>query len=134
MVVLDTCAFLWLVNQDPMRPITIKRIEEAGRTGAVIVPAVSYFEIGVLARKGRIVLEGGLQAWLDRAATLPGSRIEPLTGAMALDAARLPEPIHNDPADRFVIATARAFGSPVVTRDAAILRYGRTGHVRVLPC
>ena len=134
MLVLDTCALIWLVNNDPMRPASIQRIGEAGRSGVVIVPAVTRFEIGILARKGRIVLEGGLEAWLERAATLPGSRIEPLTGDMALDAARLPEPIHNDPADRFVIATARAYQAAVVTRDRAILAYGRTGNVRVLRC
>lgn len=134
MLVLDTCAWIWLVNCDPIRPDAVRAIEATGRAGAVIVPAISYWEVAALARMGRFRLAQSVDAWLGRAADLPGSRTEPLTAAMALDAANLPGPIHGDPADRFIIATGRAFDAPVVTRDTAILAYGRTGNVRVLRC
>jgi PIN domain nuclease of toxin-antitoxin system len=39
-----------------------------------------------------------------------------------------------DPADRIVIATARALGLQLVTRDRAILAYADAGHVAAIPC
>jgi len=39
-----------------------------------------------------------------------------------------------DPADRIIVATARAFGYVLATRDAKILEYGTRGHVRVVGC
>jgi PIN domain nuclease of toxin-antitoxin system len=39
-----------------------------------------------------------------------------------------------DPADRMVIATARALGLAVMTRDRAILGYAEAGHVQALAC
>ena len=35
----------------------------------------------------------------------------------------LPEPIHADPADRIIIATALSLGATVVTKDGKILAY-----------
>ena len=46
----------------------------------------------------------------------------------------LPRRPPNDPADRIIIATARAFGYVLATRDAAILDYGAQGHVRIVGC
>ena len=45
------------------------------------------------------------------------------------EAFSLPEPIHRDPADRIIIATARVYDLDVVTTDARILAYP---HVRTL--
>jgi PIN domain nuclease of toxin-antitoxin system len=46
----------------------------------------------------------------------------------------LPQPIHNDPADRIIIATAREHDLTIITRDRAILAYGAAGHVKTLAC
>jgi len=40
----------------------------------------------------------------------------------------------NDPADRIIAATAREYGYTVVTSDAALLDYGKRGHLSVLEC
>jgi PIN domain nuclease of toxin-antitoxin system len=39
------------------------------------------------------------------------------------EAYSLPETFHRDPADRIVVATARALNAPVVTADEKILGY-----------
>ena len=39
-----------------------------------------------------------------------------------------------DPADRIIAATAREYGYTVMTRDKALLDYGREGHLSVLEC
>lgn len=46
----------------------------------------------------------------------------------------LPGTPPEDPADRIIIATARAFGYVLVTRDAKVLKYGSDGHVRAIEC
>jgi PIN domain nuclease of toxin-antitoxin system len=65
---------------------------------------------------------------------MPGVRLTPLAPEAAIEAAFLPGPLHRDPADRLLIATARDLGAPLVTRDALILAYARQGHVDVIPC
>ena len=59
---------------------------------------------------------------------------QPLTSAIALATAELPNPLHDDPADRLLIATARDLDVPLVTRDARILAYAAAGHVRAIAC
>lgn len=117
-----------------MRGDAVRAIDKAGRSGAVVIPAIVPWEIAVVARKGRLTPVDGVEAWLRRALAIEGARTEPMSAAMAYDAATLPGSFHADPADRFFIATARALGAPVVTRDRSIIAYGRAGHVHVLPC
>jgi len=38
-----------------------------------------------------------------------------------------------DPADRFIVATARRLDAVLLTRDAAVLEYGAAGHVKARP-
>ncbi len=85
----------------------------------------------MLVRKGRLVLSLDVHTWVRR--TLASDlRVAPLTPDIALDGGFLPGTATGDPADRIIIATARALGARLVTRDAAILAYGRAGHVAVL--
>jgi PIN domain nuclease of toxin-antitoxin system len=46
----------------------------------------------------------------------------------------LPNGPPSDPADRILIATARACSLVLLTRDRSILRYGDDGHVRTIAC
>jgi PIN domain nuclease of toxin-antitoxin system len=57
-----------------------------------------------------------------------------VTPEILIDAVELPGTPPNDPADRFLIATARQHGLRLVTRDALILAYGQGGHVLTLEC
>ena len=52
---------------------------------------------------------------------------------MSVDSSFLPTPLHNDPADRILIATAREHDLTIITRDRAILAYGAAGHVSSWP-
>ena len=63
-----------------------------------------------------------------------GVRVEALSPEVLIDASFLPGTLHRDPADRILIATARAFDLTLVTRDQTILDYARRGHVRALAC
>ena len=49
-----------------------------------------------------------------------------------IDSVHLPGEIRGDPADRFLIATARSRRAKLTTHDEKIIAYGRAGHVKVL--
>jgi PIN domain nuclease of toxin-antitoxin system len=72
--------------------------------------------------------------WFAKAMSAPGVRLAEFTATIAIAASQLPEPLHGDPTDRLLIATARHLTAPIVTRDARILDYAAAGHVGALAC
>jgi PIN domain nuclease of toxin-antitoxin system len=49
-------------------------------------------------------------------------------------ASHLPRPIHPDPADRLLIATARIPDATLITGDKSILAHAKAGHVKAVAC
>ena len=133
MIVLDTHVLLWAVDGDARLGRNARTaIEDAGRTDGTAVSAITPWEIALLAEKGRLRLGCDAAIWIDTALDLPGVRLVPIEPAIAIDSVRLPGSFHADPADRFIVATARYCGAPLVTADGAILEYAAGGHVRVI--
>ena len=134
MLLLDTCALIWLFGGMHMSATARAAIEDAADADAVFVSAVSLWKIGSVARRPSppITVEPDPTSWLESVLALPGVRPAFLSLQAALHAAFLPEPFHRDPADRLVVATARLLRAAVVTVDARILAYGRAGHVATL--
>lgn len=134
MLLLDTCALIWLVqgelNESEARP----RLREAGEAGALLVSVTSAWEIGLLARGGRVDFHPDPKTWFARATLRPGLRLTPITPDIAIASSQLPGVVHGDPADRLLIATARQLGAAIVTRDRRILDYAARGHVAALRC
>lgn len=133
-LLLDTHAWLWYAegNTRQLRPASVRRIEEARSRGGLLVSAISVWEAGVLHARGRIELSTPLRDWVARALNQPGISLAPVDAATAAESTLLPGKPHGDPADRFLIATARVRGIALATRDRDILAYGAQGHVRVL--
>jgi PIN domain nuclease of toxin-antitoxin system len=109
----------------------LMEIENARRERCLYLSAISLSEIGLLVAKGRIGLSKLLSDWASRARALPGLSLRPLDADTALESAQLPGELQGDPADRFLIATARLAGFDLVTADREILTNARVGHVRV---
>jgi PIN domain nuclease of toxin-antitoxin system len=63
-----------------------------------------------------------------------GDQARALHPGIAIAASQLPEPLHGDPADRLLIATARALAMPIVTRDGKIIAYAEAGHLAAISC
>lgn len=138
-VLLDTCAVLWLGNGRPMSASAMTAIVAAGLENAIHVSPVSAWEIGLLGRpKPNRSLEYDFQpdpkTWFQRFLSGPGIREVAFSPDIAIDASYLPGELHGDPADRMIIATARHFGLPIVTRDSRIIAYAEAGFVGVIPC
>ena len=130
MILLDTHAFLWLDRDDPaLGPISRELIREAWANAAVAVCAISFWEVAMLAARGRIDLRQSPESW--RLDWLQAGLEEiPLDGANAVAATTL-EAFHADPADRFIVATALARGATLLTADQAILDW--SGPLRSQP-
>lgn len=133
-VLLDTCAAIWLAFGDPVRPDALATIRTAQAMGAAFVSPITAWEVGTKVAKGRLDLDLAPEEWFERFLGLPGVRLADLTPRLLIASTALPGQPPGDPADRIVIATARALDAPVVTRDRLILPYAAAGHVRAVRC
>jgi PIN domain nuclease of toxin-antitoxin system len=133
-LLLDTHLWIWLNEGAPeLSDEVIGRIDRAAAHGQAFVSVMSVWEVSLLQAKQRVVLGLALPAWVERALAPPIS-LATLTPVIALECHHLPGPLHNDPIDRILVATARIQDLTLVTRDRAILGYAAQGHLRVLPC
>jgi PIN domain nuclease of toxin-antitoxin system len=128
---LDTHIWLWYAegDSDQLKPAAIKRLDEMRHGEGLWVSAISVWEVGVLAAKSRVQLSVPLRDWVDRALQVPGVYLAQLDALCAVESTLLPGELPGDPADRFLIATARTQGRILATRDRAILNYAKQGLV-----
>ncbi len=131
-VLLDTHAWIWLMTGDPtLRQEAVATAREAARAGGLYVSAISAWEIAMLAARGRIVLTQDPLDWVRASVARAGLLVEDLSPEVLVSSTRLPGDLQGDPADRFIVATARKLGAVLITRDRQLLAYGAQGHVVV---
>lgn len=121
MIILDTCAVLWLAEgSDRLSAETVDLID---REAVVAVSAISAFEIALKNRNGKLSLPMPPEEWWERFITHHRIDVIDLSPGLVMGATRLPR-IHKDPADRFIIATALAHSCPVASADRRFEDYG----------
>ena len=120
MLVLDTHALYWWVNQTPGR-LSERHLDAIERTDSLAISAMTCWEMAWLVSHDRIDLDISIDAWLDTVIE-SGVAIVPVTHAIALAAVALPEH-HKDPADRIIIATAIEHKARLVSVDARFPEY-----------
>lgn len=121
MILLDTCALLWLAHdQTKISAVTLRAIDEAA---VVYISAVSGFEIALKHRAGKLQLPVPPREWIGSILANHQIDIIGLDLEICIRAALLP-PIHKDACDRFLIATALTRELPVVTADPRFASYG----------
>jgi len=131
---LDTHVWVWYLEgkneleRNPLIPI----IESASEESRLSVASISLWEIAMLESKGRIGFRIPCLQWILNALEMPGLSLVPIGPQLAVDSANLPGEFHGDPADRLIVASARYIRGTLITRDRAIQRYAKQGHVRVL--
>jgi PIN domain nuclease of toxin-antitoxin system len=134
-LLLDTCALIWLGMDEPVANPAVAAMNNAFSSGETVwVSPISAWEIGTLAVRGRLALSTSPQTWFRKALAQVGLALCPLEADVLIESSFLPGAPPRDPADRIVIATARALELRVVTRDRAILAYAEAGHVAAIPC
>jgi PIN domain nuclease of toxin-antitoxin system len=127
---LDTHAWFWLVAGDEqISPDLVTRLESALAEGQIFLSQISTWELALKASLGKIELTRPLDLWLRE--NTAGLSILDLPLEVVLESTRLPGTFHKDPADRFIVATARVHDLVLVTGDRLILDYAAGGHVNV---
>lgn len=76
----------------------------------------------MLHAKGRLTLDRPFDLWIREAAAAGVVDVVPLDIEVVVALNALPHSFHGDPADRLIVATARAQGIPLATHDRAIRR------------
>ena len=119
-LLLDTHIWLWSLH-DLSRLGKRVLVELRNKENELWLSPISTWEVLVLNEKGRIRLPADEKAWVARA-TKPFHEA-PLTHDIASAAQRLAIP-QQDPADRFLAATAKVLDLTLVTADARLLGLG----------
>lgn len=119
-LLLDTHIWLWSLSE-PARVGKRVMHELKNPQNELWLSPISTWEALTLNAKGRLQLPSDLADWVKRA-TAP-FREAPLTHEIALLARLLSLP-HNDPADRFLAATAQLLRLTLVTADGNLLGLG----------
>ena len=124
MIVLDTQAWLWWLHapSELSRP-ALAALRRAEKEEAILVSAISVWEVAVKNSMGRLDLPMEIHEWFRQAADYPGITIEPVMPVDAIDSTLLPGNFHKDPADRIIVALARRYSAPLVSSDSLIRAY-----------
>jgi PIN domain nuclease of toxin-antitoxin system len=133
-LLLDTCAAIWVVSNEIPLPAATALTESYNEGLLTYVSPITALEVGTLARKGRFRSNLSPRRWFEQLMTLPGAALAPMPPELLIESSLLPDFHDGDPADRIIAATAREYGFTVMTRDQALLDYGKQGHLSVLAC
>ncbi len=123
--------FRYQVSPERLRVAALAPLDEAAQRDALFVSVISVWELAMLAQDAHVELNGGVDRWTAAALSKPGIALLPLSPKIAIESVSLPHPMHKDPADRILVASARVEHLTLVTSDKAILRFAKSVH---LPC
>jgi PIN domain nuclease of toxin-antitoxin system len=130
MIVLDTHAWIWFTSKPEVLSRKAKNAVEAAVKGkSVLISSISAWEVALLVKKKRLTLSMDVTDWIAKSENLPFIQFIPVSNSIAVKSVNLPQPLHMDPVDRIIIATALSTGAPIVTKDKKILDYS---HVKTI--
>lgn len=102
-------------------PRVAEELESAGNE--LWLSPISVWELIVLQQKGRMLPEEKIETWIERALRARPLKEAAVTFEVAREVGRI-ELAHRDPADRFLVATARVFELTLVTADETLIQSG----------
>ncbi|HBQ98234.1 MULTISPECIES: type II toxin-antitoxin system VapC family toxin [unclassified Roseofilum] len=120
-ILLDTHIWIWYLLGDQRLPIHMQTVIADPKTQLWLSP-ISIWETLVLSEKGRISLQPDANTWVDFALQSLPTHEAKLNYAIAILSRKIAVR-HQDPADRFIAATALQYGLTLATVDAHL-----TGH------
>lgn len=111
-LLLDTCALLWLASGSRhLSKDARRRIDAAS---SVFVSPISAWEISLKVEKDELELPLEPEDWFDQAIEAHDLILSELSPEVLMFANRLPWH-HRDPADRFILSTAKMMRLTIVT-------------------
>ena len=124
MIVLDTHVWVWFVSNPELLSMAAKKaIDASMEQKAIFISSISAWEVALLIAKKRLKLTLDVTDWIAKSEKIPFLQFIPVDNSVAIKSVNLPQPLHKDPADRIIIATAITIAAPVVTKDKKLLDY-----------
>lgn len=121
-LLLDTHIWLWrLLDPDRVSPSLDALLRDPDTR--VHLSPISVWETLVIVRKGRLTLDLDPVAWIEKALQRTPTTMLPLTHAIAIRSEQLDGLVSNDPADRFLVATALEHELTLATADTVLIAY-----------
>jgi PIN domain nuclease of toxin-antitoxin system len=119
-LLLDTHIWLWSFLEPEKLTRRVAGALENARNELWLSP-ISVWEVMLLSQKGRVELHEEVGSWVATAMKTVAFREAPITHEIALETQHIDLP-HRDPADRFLVATAKVLGLTLVTADESLIR------------
>jgi PIN domain nuclease of toxin-antitoxin system len=119
-LLLDTHIWLWSVLEPERLSRRVEK-EIQDTTNELWLSPISVWELIVLWQKGRMVPGKDIETWIPDALRSLPLQEAPVTYEVARETGRL-RLAHRDPADRFLLATAKVFELTLVTGDERLLK------------
>ena len=118
-LLLDTHIWLWgLLEPERLSPEVRAALQSPDNE--LWLSPLSVWEALVLVQRGRLAVTGDRGQWIREMVRAVPRREAPVTHDIAVESRQLSLP-HQDPADRFLAATARVHGLTLVTADERLL-------------
>ncbi len=124
MIVLDTHALLWWALDPDRLSAEAARILAAMERSGGFASAISIWELGVKAKRGKLELPLPIDELARRIERGGVVELLPVDASIWLGSLALPWD-HADPADRVIVATAVSKGLPLLTKDETIHAFSR---------
>ena len=122
-VLLDTHVWIWwLIGSEKLSRKEYGELDRLASRGNLGLAAVSLWEAQMLHAKGRLTIDRTFDAWIRDATAASVIKVYPLDVEVVIALNGLPKSFHGDPADRLIVATARAHDVLLATHDTAIRR------------
>lgn len=119
MYLLDTCAFLWFLDDSPKLSLNARDI--IGKSDGLYLSIVSLWEIAIKKTIKKLDIEETIID-LENICRRYGITILPIKISYLEKIQKLP-PIHGDPFDRMIISTALDENLNLITHDSNIRKY-----------
>ena len=119
---LDTHAWIWWMEGNlKLGRKTLAALDDLPGNERPLLSDISLWEVATLFGLGRWTTSIPFEAWMAKACHPRTLQILPISAAVGLELTRLPDRFQRDPADRIIVATARALRLPLLTHDRRIL-------------
>jgi PIN domain nuclease of toxin-antitoxin system len=131
----DTCAAIWIYEKARLSRSAVEAMGAAHKQGVPsYISPITAWEVGMLTSRGRLQLLIRPERWFANLFDVPGVELAEMSSDLLIASSYLPGSPPRDPIDRIIAATARELGATLMTRDRALLEYGKQGHIAVLEC
>jgi PIN domain nuclease of toxin-antitoxin system len=128
-LLLDTHILLWSLL-DPERLSANITAELENSDNAIWISPITTWEVIILAEKGRLKLDDEPVTWMKNVLQTLPFRQATLNHEVAMKSRSIHLP-HQDPADRFIVASAMVYDLTLVTSDKILIQSAK--HVSILP-